>query len=83
MSSPSPVNPSGTKLDITSSTYSSSTATTQPKSNNSIGGLLSSICCCICSFICFILIVRGVMPRNTKTVMMQAPMGQPMVQPTV
>lgn len=76
------VNPSGTKLDIASSSYSSTTATTQSqqKSGNSLGGLLSSICCCICSFICFILIVRGLMPRNTKTIVQQIPPGQPIVQ---
>ena len=80
--SDTPVNPSDTKLDNASTSYSSTTAITQPqqKSENSLGVILSSICCCICSFICFILIVRGVMPRTSKTIIQPMPMAQPMVQ---
>jgi hypothetical protein len=64
-------NPSGTPVNP-------SVAPSKPK--NSVGGLLSSICCCICSFICFILLVRGIMPRQTKTIIQPMPMAQPMVQ---
>jgi len=72
-----------TKIDISSTP--STSVTTQPKSQNSFGGILSSICCCICSFICFILLVRGLMPRTSKTIIQPMPMNQamPMTQPMV
>ena len=36
------------------------------KSDSGIGGLLFSICYCVCSCLCIVLIIRGLMPRNTK-----------------
>ena len=50
--------------------------------NFGIGGILWFICSCICCFIfpfiCLILIIRGLMPRKTQTIVQQVPYGQPM-----